>query len=265
MDTTWSPLADYFWIAGIDSVSYNDPPPNFASFASFANAGETTTSNGTESPQLDATIEEGSEGESPKPLDGSSPSKAAARHSRNNSWNRLSRGTSDLRTSVISFDESEASKSNRSSATIRAVPPIGGGEDVNGNGTGKGGAPRLGDFDFDSALLKFASARENFLDDLSFSAGAPLQNRAPMTSPRAERLKIGDGDGPGGLSGKKSPMRSVGGSIRRKISFRDMSSAKRQPSTINRSSTINRTSKFFLTKGLGVALWDVLFMAHHLP
>ena len=92
----------------------------------------------------------------------------------------------------------------------------------------------MGDFDFDSALVKFASERETFLSDLSFSAGTVQQNRPPMTS-KAERLKHEDMEGPN-ANGRRSPFGKVGGTIRRKITFRDMSSVKRQP-------TISRTSK----------------------
>jgi hypothetical protein len=94
----------------------------------------------------------------------------------------------------------------------------------------------LGDFDFDKALVKFANERENFLDDLGFSAGAPIQKREPMTNPRADRIRIEEGDILGSTA-RRSPLRSVGGSIRRKISFRDMNSMKRQPS-------VQRTSEW---------------------
>lgn len=109
------------------------------------------------------------------------------------------------------------------------------------NGTLNGSGPNLlGDFDFDRALMKFANERENFLDDLSFSAGATVQKPPPMTSarpnPRTDRLKVEEPESINGVNGRKSPLRSVGGSIRRKISFRDMNSVKRQSSTVQRSS-----------------------------
>lgn len=73
MDSTSAPLADYFWIAGIDSLSYSDnvltpPIPNGA---------------GPPSPAVDATIEEGSEGETSASQSTATP-RATARHSRNN-------------------------------------------------------------------------------------------------------------------------------------------------------------------------------------
>ncbi len=117
--------------------------------------------------------------------------------------------------------------------TVRAVP---------GNGTAQEKSG-LSDFDFDRALVKFANERESFLDDLSFSAGTVLHSRPPMTA-RAERLKVEDAEfGYGGYgngqnngtsnglggNGRKSPLQRVGGSIRRKISFRDLNSAKKAP------------------------------------
>jgi hypothetical protein len=127
-------------------------------------------------------------------------------------------------------------RSNRSSATIRPIPPPNfGSGNTNGNGlpgiNGFGGGEGIGfdgfpaDFDFDEALLKFAAERENFLDDLSFSAGAKIHTRPPMVNPRTEKLKADDAD----ASGRKSPLKSIRGSIRRKMSFRDMSSVRKQP------------------------------------
>jgi hypothetical protein len=222
MATASAPLADYFWIAGIDSLSYSDPVfgPSIPPREKVSNGA------GPPSPQVDATIEEGSEGETPASPPSGTP-RATARHSRNNSWNRLSKLSNDVRNSIQGLEELEKTQSNRSSITIKAPT-------TNGNG---GGA--LGDFDFDKALLKFASERENFLDDLSFSAGAPVQKPPPMTNPRADRLKLEEVDSNGAGHGKRSPLRNVGGSIRRRISFRDMNSMKRQPSMVQRTSKLH--------------------------
>jgi hypothetical protein len=216
MDTPSAPLADYFWIAGIDSVSYGStvfaPPSPIGA--------------GPPSPSVDATIEEGSEGETApsSPNAAASTARATARHSRTNSWNRLSK---------LSI-EPETPDSNRSSVTIKAFTNGAGGENIT-------------DFDFDNALIKFANQRESFLDDLNFSAGLPAQARAPMTNPRADRIRIEEGDILGSTA-RRSPLRSVGGSIRRKLSFRDMNSMKRQPSLVQRSGT------WELTFHLGVVL-----------
>lgn len=239
MDGSSAPLADYFWIAGVEDISYHDNEPVDTRPLSCL--------------QLDDTIKEDSENEiSESPFQ--TPSKDTARHSRRSSFNRLSKfSTNEPRFSIQGFDENDGTRSNRSSATIRPIPPVdngnaiddaastpttdsappgesvpptgaGGGGGGGGQGTGFTGLP---DFDFDKALMKFAAERENFLDDLSFSAGAKLQSRPPMVNPRAERIKAEEGE----LSGRMSPLKSIKGSIRRKISFRDMNSVKRQTVT----------------------------------
>jgi hypothetical protein len=223
MDNSSTPLADYFWIAGIENISYDD------GLSSYDNAAS----------QLDDTIVEDREGEA---ADASvaSPPRATARHSRQNSANRfsaISKISVSSGESRVLDDVDGNTRSNRSSATIRPIPPPnfgnGGTNGINGaNGTnsivgGEGigfdGLPA--DFDFDKALLKFAAERENFLDDLTFSAGAKIQSRPPMVNPRTEKLKVEDAD----QSGLMSPLKSIRGSIRRKMSFRDMSSARKQP------------------------------------
>ncbi|KAL3427688.1 DENN domain-containing protein [Phlyctema vagabunda] len=220
-DSSSAPLADYFWIAGVDSLSYGEELSS--------NPWDKTSNGAPPSPNVEATIEEGSEPDTSPVTSNGSSSHTAARHSRNNSWNRLSKLSIDARNSIQTLDDLDHTASNRSSVTIKAGK-------TNGNGS------VFADFDFDKALFKFANERENFLDDLSFSAGAPVQSRPPMTNPKAERLRFEDGEGLSSSLGRKSPLRSVGGSIRRKISFRDMNSMKRQPSTVNRATSV-RTSR----------------------
>ncbi|KAK4119997.1 DENN-domain-containing protein [Parathielavia appendiculata] len=211
-----TPLADYFWIAGIEHIAYDDvPAPQ-------------------QPQQLDDTIVEDGEGEDTD-TSIASPSRATARHSRQSSTNRLSTISKLSMSPSLSGGEGRVledvdgnTRSNRSSATIRPIPPPNfGASNTNGFGGGEGigfdGFPA--DFDFDKALLKFAAERENFLDDLTFSAGAKIQSRPPMVNPRTEKLKAEDVD----ASGRKSPLRSIRGSIRRKMSFRDMSSVRKQP------------------------------------
>lgn len=231
MDNSATPLADYFWIAGIEEISYHDNEP--------------VDSRPLSTLQLDDTIKEDNEQDVIEPS-GNSPTKnLTARHSRRNSLNRLSKvsSTNEARFSIQTVGEEDGTRSNRSSATIRAVPPVANGTNGTDDATspipdtpetpttaappsGAGmGFTGLPDFDFDQALMKFAAEREDFLDDLSFSAGAKLQPRAPMVNnPRAERIKAEESE----ASGRISPLRSIKGSIRRKISFRDMNSVKRQ-------------------------------------
>ncbi|EPE36856.1 Cysteine-rich [Glarea lozoyensis ATCC 20868] len=243
MDTTSAPLADYFWIAGIDSLSYSDPVS-----WSQNTAHQTNLPVNPPSPSFDATIEEGGESEgdtpttSPTSKENRTP-RAQARHSRQNSWNRLSKLTNDSRNSIGALEELDnTSRSNRSSITVKGVPASNGTNgSSNGNSNGASGG-LLGDFDFDSALIKFAHEREHFLDDLSFSAGAPPQRPNGSSAIRSPTVKIADVAN--GQSTKRNQLKSVGGSIRRRISFRDMNSMKRQPTTTQAKRTSSvRTSK----------------------
>lgn len=215
MEGSSTPLAEYFWIAGIEAVIYDEhlPPVTHST--------ETTT------------IVEDGEPEDEEDAASNHTKPSAARHSRQNSANRFSKLSLDGRNSVQTIEEDDGNtRSNRSSATIKAKPGIGNGSGIpNGDGLNNGGSMGeflglMGDFDFDKALLKFAAERENFLEDLSFSAGAKTQARAPMVNPRAERIRADEAE----PSGRVSPLRSIKGSIRRKISFRDMNSLRKQPS-----------------------------------
>ncbi|KAF7551847.1 hypothetical protein G7046_g7598 [Stylonectria norvegica] len=207
METSSTPLADYFWIAGVESISYNDTPqPNAP---------------------VETTIVE--DGEPEDDFLNGAQSRLVARHSRQNSANRLSKISVGDRFSIGTLEELDGNTvSNRSSATIRPVNHVAANGAANGIPTnGEAGSGFMADFDFDKALVKFAAERENFLDDLSFSAGAKLQARPPMVNPRAERIRAEDSES----SGRLSPLRSIKGSIRRKMSFRDMNSMRKQPST----------------------------------
>ncbi|CEI69831.1 hypothetical protein FVEN_g7303 [Fusarium venenatum] len=228
MESSSTPLAEYFWIAGVESVSYHDPSSQPAPVAV----------------PVESTIIEDGEPED-EWTNGEQP-KTNARHSRQNSASRLSKMSLTERFSIQTLDDTDGNtKSNRSSATIRAVNPpdfSNGNENSNGNsqtpassGILGEGSMLMGDFDFDKALVKFAAEREVFLEDLTFSAGAKVQARAPMVNPRMERIRAEESD-----SGRLSPLRSIKGSIRRKMSFRDMNSVRKQPS--NRISTSRAAS-----------------------
>jgi hypothetical protein len=201
MESSSIPLADYFWIAGIESIAYDDvQPPSAPVESTIAEDGE---------PEEDVS--------SPQP-------KTKFRHSRQSSANRLPRVSVDGRSSISTLEELDGNtRSNRSSATIRPI-------NAPTPGASLGEGPFImGDVDFDKALIKFAAERENFLEDLSFSAGAKVQARAPMINPRAERIRAEESE----PSGRGSPlMRSIKGSIRRKMSFRDMNSTRKQPASV---------------------------------
>lgn len=228
MEGTSTPLADYFWIAGVESLAYDDGWQG---------------QNNSKEHQLGASIAE--DGEPATDAEGtnagSGTGRNTARHSRQSSGNRLSKiSLSDNRFSMSTLDDLDGgntASSNRSSATIR---PVNNGTGANGLSIPDLAGPRrnsggtvIEGFDFDKALLKFAAEREDFLEDLTFSAGAKVQSRPPMTNPRAERIKAEDGE----PSGRRSPLRSLRGSIRRRISFRDMNSMRKQPSTTRQGGT----------------------------
>lgn len=76
--------------------------------------------------------------------------------------------------------------------------------------------------DFEHALQKFAAQRDSFLSDLTLTAGAVIPNR-PKPRPKTQKI----------INEEVTGLKSGVGSIRRRISFRDMNSVKRQ-SSVNR-------------------------------
>ena len=140
--------------------------------------------------------------ESPRPM---------SRHSKRNSYQRLSRLSDEARLSIRSLDAPQpGSSSKRSSATIRPVPA-----------PGTRASILLSDADFDMALKQFAVDRDSFFLDLNFTAGAVTQ--PSRQKPRPKTQKIVPEELQPGLS------RGIG-SIRRHMSFRERNSMKRQPS-----------------------------------
>jgi hypothetical protein len=240
MDPSSAPLADYFWIAGVDSLSYGEvvqPKPDL--WRKGSNGTPTTA-------PVTSTIQEDAEPET-QPI--ASPTTVSARssHVRENSWQRLSTLFDEIQLSIgglgtgigtgigagsgVGFgagagagagigaevgagEDTSQIDSNRSSVTIKAFQQNG---------------PSISDFDFDRALRKFASERDSFLDELSFSAGTVPPTRPPM-NPKAQKVVHEEKENGGGLKP------SIG-SIRRRISFRDLNSMKRQPS-MARASTL---------------------------
>jgi len=142
------------------------------------------------------------------------------RRAKRNSYQRLSRLSDEARLSIASIastPEKKGTESNRSSVTIKGIQI-----------SGTGG---LNDVDFDKALRKFASERDSFLSDLTLSAGAVVPNR-PRPRPKTQRILNEDAGG----------IKSGVGSIRPRISFRDMNSMKRQ-------SSMNRNCKLSEVRG----------------
>jgi hypothetical protein len=195
-DSSSAPLADYFFISGIESSQVYD---------------ERTQPNGLTSPlsspppvDVDETIEEDRALETdslrPKSQDGLTNGDSSQRCSARLSY--------DKRNSVgtIIGPDSKQSASNRSSTTIKGVQ-------IGGSG--------LSDADFEQALRKFASERESFLEEIQFTAGVAQQSRPPRPArPKPQRPKNDESVG---------NLRSGVGSIRRRLSTMQ-SSLKRQPS-----------------------------------
>ena len=165
----------------------------------------------------EATIEEDKLAESEDGPPTTSP--PTSRHPKRNSYQRLSRLSDDARLSFqsISFGpEKTDTDSNRSSATLKGIQ-------INGSGG-------LNELDFERALKKFASERDSFLSDLTLSAGAVVPNR-PKPRPKTQKI-VGE---------DATTLKSGVGSIRRRISFRDMSAMKRQPSVMRQGKCSNPT------------------------
>jgi hypothetical protein len=140
------------------------------------------------------------------------------RHARRSSQNRLSRLSDDARLSMQSLKlmDSGGTNSNRSSTTIKAAKHAGTSEAT------------LDDREFEKALQKFANARESFMMDLSFSAGAIVKAK-----PKAKTQRV--------VSEEPANLKSAIGSVRRRISVRNISSMKRQSSVARQASV--RTSR----------------------
>ncbi|KAI9923990.1 hypothetical protein MW887_007448 [Aspergillus wentii] len=205
-EASGTPLADYFWIAGVDGTEVLE---------TFQRLGDEYRANSATSPgpALADTIEEDADAEDahdPR-LDGlSRPSSA--------SFQRLSMRSGD------SDFSGNGTSSNRSSMTIK------------GAAQSPRGSSFLEDEDFDKALFKFASERDSFLSDLSLSAGAITPSSRPRSRLRTQKIVSEEGN-----SQPSSLIRSGIGSVRRHMAFRDMNSMKRQPSIARQASV--RTSR----------------------
>ncbi|CAG8389461.1 unnamed protein product [Penicillium salamii] len=208
-----APLADYFWIAGVDGTEILD---------TFKRLGEDYRTNGAASPgpALADTIQEDADAEEEYNPDASRPNSML--------FTGVSRRSSVQRLSTLSKTSegtNGGSNSNRSSMTVKG-----------GSSPLRASAMFTEDFDFDSALYKFANERDSFLTDLSLSAGAITPNTRPRSRVRTQKIVSEGSPSPGG-----NLLRSGIGSVRRHMAFRDMNSMKRQPSVARQASV--RTSR----------------------
>lgn len=200
-----APLADYFWIAGVDGSEVLD---------TYRRLGDDYRINGAASPGpafTDAIQEDADAEEEHMPPGTSRPSSTLF------TGNSTGRRGSSQRLSTLSRDSeghANGTASNRSSMTVKG-----------GSSPARGSTLFDGDFDFDQALVKFASERDTFLTDLSLSAGAITNNSRPRSRVRTQKIVAEDSPSQG-----SNLLRSGIGSVRRHMAFRDMNSMKRQPS-----------------------------------
>lgn len=198
-----APLADYFWIAGVDGSEVLE---------TYRRLGDDYRINGAVSPgpALADAIQEDADAEEEYNPEGASRPPSTL-------YTGPTRRSSNQRLSTLSKDsgQTNGTSSNRSSVTVKgASSPL------------RASAMFDGEFDFDSALFKFANERDTFLTDLSLSAGAITPNSRPRSRVRTQKIVAEDSSSSGG----SGLLRSGIGSVRRHMAFRDMSSMKRQPS-----------------------------------
>ncbi|EXJ59441.1 uncharacterized protein A1O5_12066 [Cladophialophora psammophila CBS 110553] len=205
------PLADYFWIAGLDSQQVVD------AFSQPRWSHDHIDANGVDfaiKEEVPADNEQSSILQSPR---------VSVSHSRRDSYQRLSQLSDEARETIQSLEEATRPRSNRSSLTIRAAVPA----------ADARMSSMISEADFEKAMSKFATDRDAFYLDLTFH---PTENTKPARSksrPKTQKIIAQDESTP-------VPNRNFG-SIRRHLSFKDMSSTKRQPSMARRTST--RTSR----------------------
>ncbi|KAL7269540.1 hypothetical protein RUND412_007798, partial [Rhizina undulata] len=232
------PLADYFWIAGIDSISYGehlaqDSKPIRRSFAEqLLEAIEAEEEVQEKENLLDPSARNSALAGFDSPTNFANGVSFSSSPSSNGTAGYSSDGGSTPTSETTVSGNLMRNGSNSSNTTITHNSSNGNLEVPNPNPNPAPTPPphpRIPDFDFDKALLKFAAERENFLEDLSFSAGTVVPNK-PVTHPRAQKVVTEDMD------------LQKTNSLRRRISLRDLTSMRRAPSVINRASSI-RTAK----------------------
>ncbi|GAB7348272.1 hypothetical protein MBLNU459_g6257t1 [Dothideomycetes sp. NU459] len=203
-DASPVPLADHFFIAGIESSQIYDERTALSSSP----------------PPVDATIDEETALET-DPISGprsetpTSPNTETLKRRSRYSWEaRKSIG------SIIGPLETNTIASNRSSATTLKGVQI-------------EATPALSDEDFEHALRKFATERESFLEEIQVSAGTVVPPKPSRPRPKTVRITNTED-----LTTQGPTARSGIGSLRRRIST--MGGLKKQPSTRAAST---RTSK----------------------
>lgn len=187
-EQTSNPLADFFFIAGIESSQIFD-----ASNATAAPA----------PPPVEATIDEDTAlvtdgATSPRPGTPGSPT-AETPGRRSKRWSFEARKSIG---SIVIPENATSPQSNRSSAATIKVPH-------------SGGANILSEEDFEQALRKFATERDSFLDEVHLAAGTVTSAQTRPVKPRPKTIRIMSDDS---TTGAAPGIRSGVGSLRRKLS-----------------------------------------------
>lgn len=233
------PLADYFWIAGLDTQDILDAYPAITEKRESVAFPQSPLSTA-----FDGTIAEDAAAEEEADSIVNTPS-VSTKHSRQSSYQKLSRLSSEARSSIQSIDRLthlSSVRSNGSNATIRRVvsssqpsslPPSPGLLQPIDPNVSRRRSALLSDADFDKVLTRFTTDRDAFYLDLNFKSDAvqPKPSRSiPQPRPRTQRIIAEDLEPAPGLN------RGLG-SVRRHMSFKDMNSTKRQHSIARRLST----------------------------
>lgn len=228
------PLADYFWIAGLDSQDLLD---------AYSINGEEGDSVIAEkhplSHSVEATIPEDAVAE--ESAESSTASAWPTKHSRQSSYQRLSILSSEARASIQTLDGLTPISSNRSSATIRRVvspnhqTTLSSSPETREQDSTQAGIGSLSDADFDNVMKKFLRDRDTFNLDVDFDNDSVTRqssksgaNQRPR--PRTQMIVAEE------LDSISVPNRTLG-SVRRHMSFKDLNSVKRQTSVARRVST----------------------------
>ena len=210
------PLAEYFWIAGLDShdlleayrvLDFESEP--------FLDAPVPRT--------LQEPIEEDEVAEHQAESLAGTPS-VSKQHSRSSSYQKLSRLSFEARSSIRSLDKLTHLPSTRSNATIRRVvssskqsslPSSPGFSNLGAEQLSQG----LSDADFDDVMQRFTSDRDAFYLELNFKTDAVAPRASASIKPKSRTQRIVAED----IDVSSTPTRPLG-TVRRHMSFRDMNS-----------------------------------------
>lgn len=218
------PLADYFWIAGVDThdlteaykrdLEDRDAPPTLDTLVIQEDTAAEESTSFTDSPTL------------------------STKHSRQGSLHKVPRLPS-ARSSIQSIDKLSRLSSVQSNSTIRRVitsnhqPPSPTSPGIPKLTTDVRVSTLLSDADLERVLRKYTKDKDAFYHDIGPKPQISQEKRSKSISkprPRTQRIVAEE------LDAAPSPSRTLG-SVRRHISFKDMNSTKRAPSIARRFST----------------------------